>query len=154
MSDAPQLRRARPEDVPSIERLLLAERLPSFAIREYLDTFWVLDTGAEIVGCAGLEVYSRSAVLRSVAVTPTMRGRRLGRRLVEAALDEARRQQVRTVYLFTVHAAPFFARLGFAPCSMEDFDLAARKCWQYQAMMLHPALRQDVTAMCLEMFEG
>lgn len=154
MSDEPQLRRARPEDVPSIERLLLAERLPPFAIREYLDTFWVLDTGSEIVGCAGLEVYSRSAVLRSVAVTPAMRSRRQGRRLVEAALDEARRHKVRTVYLFTVHAAPFFAQLGFAPCTMEDFDPAARECWQYRAMTEHPALRQDVTAMCLELSGG
>lgn len=149
MSDEPQLRRARPEDVPSVERLLTAERLPPLAIREHLDTFWVLDTGAEIVGCAGLEVYGRSAVLRSVAVTPTMRGGRQGRRLVEAALEEARRHKVRRVYLFTVHAAPFFVRLGFAPCSMEDFDLPVRKSWQYEAMTAHPALRQDVTAMCL-----
>ena len=81
----PALRLARPEDVPAIEKLLAAEWLPPFQIREFLDTFWVLEEGGRVVGSAGLEVYGQAGVIRSVVVHPSGRGRRLGDLLSKTA---------------------------------------------------------------------
>jgi amino-acid N-acetyltransferase len=105
-------RLARSDDIPAIESLLKAEWLPPMAIAEFLDSFWVLEAGGRVAGCAGVEIYGEAAVLRSVVVAPELRGRGEGHRLVTVSLDYARQHAARRVYLFTMHAAPFFARYG------------------------------------------
>ena len=146
----PHLRRARPEDVPAIEKLLTAEWLPPFMIAAFLETFWVLeDEGGAAVGSAGLEVYSEAALLRSVVVAPSLRGTRQGERLTRMALDEAERRGVRRVYLFTLHAAPFFARFGFQECTMDDFEPSARESSQYRILLEHPEIAGVLKAMRL-----
>jgi amino-acid N-acetyltransferase len=147
----PVLRRARPEDVSAIEGLLKAEWLPPFQVAEFLETFWVLEEDGRVAGSAGLEVYGKAGMLRSVVVEPRLRSSRQGRRLVEAALEEARRQSVRRVYLFTVHAAPFFARLGFVPCPLSEFEPEVRQSWQYQGVSSRPELAANVAGMRLEL---
>lgn len=66
-----------------------------------------------VIGSAALEVYGAAALLRSVAVAQAHRGRGLGRRLIQAALELGDAHGVRTVYLLTESAADFFGRLGF-----------------------------------------
>jgi amino-acid N-acetyltransferase len=125
------LRLARPDDVPEIERLLAAEWLPPMAIKEFLSSFWVLENDGRVVGCAGIEIYGDSAMLRSVVVAPELRGTGEGDRLVRQALDYVREHDAKRVYLFTMHAAPFFSRYGFAPVATDDFEPAVRDSWQY-----------------------
>lgn len=146
----PLLRRARPEDVPAIEKLLSAEWLPPFQIREFLETFWVLDEGGRVLGSAGLEVYGRTGVIRSVVVHPSLRGRGLGDLLSKTAITEARRRGARRLYLFTGDKAPFWRRHGFEPCSLEDWAPAARQSWQWQAISERPEIARMVTPMRAE----
>lgn len=134
-----------------IETLLAAEWLPPMMILEFLDTFWVLDNGGKVVGGAGLEVYGEAAVLRSVVVDPSLRGQGLGERLTEAALAEAGRQDVQRVYLFTMSAMPFFARFGFRPCTMDDFEPPVRESWQYRGLSERPEILSQMTPMRLEL---
>ncbi|MBI2913336.1 MAG: GNAT family N-acetyltransferase [Chloroflexi bacterium] len=150
----PTLRPAREGDIPQIELLLSAEGLPPYQIREHLETFFVLEEGGRAVGSAGLEVYGEAAMLRSVVVAPELRGGRQGRRLTEAALAEARRRGVQRVYLFTMHAASFFARYGFRECRLEDFEPAVRQSFQYRGVSTMPQLRQMLHAMRLEFDNG
>ena len=117
------LRRAREEDIPQLEALITAEGLPGYGLAEYLKTFFVLNEGERVVGCAGLEVYGGAALLRSVVVAPERRKRDDGRRLVEAALAEARERSVRRVYLFTMHADSFF-RIDAALLTKEQLFVA------------------------------
>ncbi len=149
----PTLRLARLEDIPTIEALLAAEWLPPMMIAEFLPTFWVVEDGAKVVGGAGLEVYGEAAVLRSLVVDPALRRQRLGERLTETALREAKRQAVRRVYLFTMSAAPFFARFGFKPCAMEDFEPPVRSSWQYRGLSERPEILSQMTPMRLELAE-
>jgi amino-acid N-acetyltransferase len=144
----PRLRLARPEDVPAIEKLLTAEWLPPFLIADFLETFWVLENeGGAVVGSAGLEIYSEAALLRSVVVAPSLRGTRQGERLTRTALDEAQHRGVKRVYLFTLHAAPFFARFGFQECTMDDFEASARQSSQYRILLEHLEVAQVLKAM-------
>ncbi len=144
-----ELRRAREEDIPQIEVLITAEGLPAYGLAEYLETFFVLDEGRRVVGCAGLEIYGEAALLRSVVVAPERRGRVDGRRLVEAALAEARRGDVRRVYLFTMYADGFFSRMGFREVGLGEFEDAVRASRQYEAVSQIPQLRERVKGMAL-----
>src|SRR5574341_794822 len=148
---APALRLARPEDIPTIEKLLADEWLPPMQIAEFLPTFWVLDDGESVVGAAGLETHGEAGVLRSVVIAPELRGTGQGELLVQTALAEARQQRLRRVYLFTMSAMPFFARYGFRPCAMEDFEPPVRESWQYQGLSSMPEILGKMTPMRLEM---
>ncbi len=145
----PDLRRARAEDIPQIEALLAAERLPPYGLKDHLDTFFVLEEGERVVGSAGLEVYGEAALLRSVVVAPESRGRQEGQRLTEAALAEARKRGVTRVYLFTMAAGGFFARYGFREVTLAEFEPAVRASFQYQGVSRMPQLRERLRAMRL-----
>jgi amino-acid N-acetyltransferase len=147
----PQPRPARAEDIPRIEALITGEHLPAYGLNEFLGTFFVLADGEHIVGCAGLEVYGEAALLRSVVVAPERRRRDEGRRLVEAALAEARRRGVARVYLFTMNAGVFFGRLGFREVQPEEFEESVRASRQFEAVSRMPDLRARIKAMALEL---
>jgi amino-acid N-acetyltransferase len=118
----PTLRLARGDDIPAIERLLGAESLPAMQIVEFLDSFWVLERNNEVVGAAGMEIYGEAGFLRSVVVSPDLRGTGEGDRLVREALRYAQQSGALRVYLFTMHASNFFARHGFQSVEMRDFE--------------------------------
>jgi amino-acid N-acetyltransferase len=106
---------ALPADLPSILALLERNQLPRAEIERYVESTVVVreDGGGRVVGCAAIEPYGTVGLLRSVAVEPSLHGRGLGTRLTDAALDLARRRGVRTLYLLTETAMPFFTRFGF-----------------------------------------
>ena len=142
-----KLRGARAEDLAAIDALIMAEHLPAFKTGEFLETFWVLDSGDRLLGCVGLEVYGEAALLRSVVTGPELRGQGYGNVLVFRAMEEAERLGVKRVYLFTMDKAPFFARHGFEICTMDDFEPAARQCTQYSILVDHPEVATVLTAM-------
>jgi amino-acid N-acetyltransferase len=95
-------------------------------IYENLQTFSVAEADGEVVGCCALEVvWADLAELKSLAVAPTHQGRGIGRQLVHAALEQAGRLGVSTVFALTLEAK-FFAKLGFAVLQKEDLPM---KVW-------------------------
>jgi amino-acid N-acetyltransferase len=120
-------------------------------VAEWLDGFWVLDDGERLVGCAGIERYSDSAVLRSVMTDPSLRGTGQGVRLVQRCLEDARDGGAKRCYLFTMTAQDFFPRFGFERCTLEDFDAAARECWQWRGVSEHEQLRRVLIPMRAEL---
>lgn len=119
------VRLARTGDVAEIRALIephvasgtLMQRATE-EIELLLPTFVVAERNGSVVGCAVLEVYSsRLAEVRSLVVTPQLRGAGLGRRLVEACLAMARERRVLEVMAITSNE-DFFRVMGF------DFTLA------------------------------
>jgi amino-acid N-acetyltransferase len=131
--------------------MLSAESLPPFQVREFLDTFWVLEQDGKLAGAAGIELYGDVAHLRSVVVAPSLRGTGEGDRLVREALAHAQQNGARRVYLFTMTAAPFFARYGFQPLAMDDFEPAAKESWQFVALTQMPVIAGRLTGMRLKL---
>jgi amino-acid N-acetyltransferase len=111
MTDSVQT--ARPEDFDGIAELLRDNKLPTDGLRDHLATALVVRDRETIVGSAALEVYDDGALLRSVAVAPSLRNSGLGRRLTDAALDLARARGVPALYLLTTTADRYFPRFGF-----------------------------------------
>ncbi len=115
------LRRSRVDDVPEIGAIIndAAEfglMLPkSWAqlyenVREFVVA---VDEQDDVRGVCGLSIiWADLAEVVSLAVAPSHRGRGLGRKLVEAVLDEARTLKIRRVMSLT-YEQRFFEKLGF-----------------------------------------
>lgn len=66
------------------------------------------------------------AEVRSLVVQPSLRGRGIGRKLVEAAIAEARQLEISRVYTFT-RIPMFFEHLGFCVVNREELPYKAFK---------------------------
>lgn len=119
MDESVRIELARRDDLSAVLGLLARNDLPPDGLAERFDHALVARRDGDIVGSAVLEVYGDAALLRSVAVDPTLRSQGLGRRLTEAALERARREGVQTVYLLTTTAGDYFPRFGFRPVARE-----------------------------------
>lgn len=132
MTDTPPdnviIRPSRLEDVEELNRFIApfvaqGKLLPRTMdeLAELIETGFVAVRGETIVGFAALEIYSEKfSELRSLAVDPASQGQGIGRRLVQACLDLAKRRNVFEVMAIT-STDEFFRRCGF------DFTLPGEK---------------------------
>jgi amino-acid N-acetyltransferase len=115
------VRRARTSDVKGIRRLIDVysphRRLLSKAtvtLYEDIQEFRVAEIEGTVVGCGAIHVmWEDLAEVRTVAVDPAYRGRKIGHAIVGALLDQARDIGVKRVFALTFETA-FFATFGFA----------------------------------------
>ena len=135
----PTLRPAARADLPAIAALLEGERLPTAELEDYLDHFVVAETDGRVIGCGGLEPYAGTdaALVRSMVVAGPWRGTGLGERILSWVTDHARSLGVRRLFLFTMTARDFYARLGFRDTTLDAFPDAARRSAQYRWVRLH-----------------
>lgn len=135
------IRRATPSDVLLIQALLAAHRLPSDGLHPHLDTFLVATTlDGDVLGSAGLELYSEHALLRSVAVKDAHRGTGIGGQLTEAALHLARHRGMQHVYLLTETATTFFPRYGFVPVERDTVPTSIQQTEEFTTLCSHQAV--------------
>src|SRR2546428_9230207 len=99
-------------DLPALLELLGQSALPTAGLADHLDTTLVAHEAGHVVGSAALELYGTTALLRSVAVAPRLRGRGLGQELTPHPLPLPRRRQIRTGDLLTGTAGGVFPRFG------------------------------------------
>ena len=82
-------------------------------VYESMRDFFVCREDGEVVGCAALKVsWQGLGEVRSLAVRDEAQGRGIGRGLVEACLDEARRMGMERVFVLT-YVPEFFRKFGF-----------------------------------------
>lgn len=96
--------------------------------------FWRFEIGDMPVGFGGLEMHGDLALLRSVVTLPPLRRRGIGRAMIEVLETEAVARGARAIYLLTADSAPFFARLGYAPCAREQVPPAIRATVQFASL--------------------
>jgi amino-acid N-acetyltransferase len=118
-----RIRPATQADLSEIRRFLADNGLPTDGIERFVENFVIaLDGNGSWIGTAGLELYGKSGLLRSVAVNRQFRGLGHGRTLVDAVLGYARAKGVETVYLFTETAEAYFKGLGFEAVGRREVD--------------------------------
>ena len=108
-----RVERATDENRDAMATVLAACGLSSFGILNPGTLYWVCRSGNALVGICGLEVGDRCALLRSVCVVESERGKGIAERLVGCALSEATRLEVQHVYLFSKDTGHYFERLGW-----------------------------------------
>ena len=116
----PTIRRARGDDLPAIERLLLASHLPTAGVADALPGFLVAEQDGALVGVVGIEACCDYGLLRSTAVDAAWRSRGLGRRLVERAIAEAESRGTKALYLLTTTAERYFPSFGFTTITRDQ----------------------------------
>ena len=123
--------RARPEDLDDVLRLLSAHQLPLDGLRDHVGTLLVARDDGRIVGSAALEMYADGALLRSVAVAPTLQRHQLGRELTEAAIRLAEDRRMPAIYLLTTTAADYFPRFGFERVTRADLPTGVQQSVEF-----------------------
>ena len=114
----------KPEHFADVSALLESVGLPIEGVAEHLQNFFLaVDDKNKAVGCVGLEIYGRFALLRSVAVSDSAQGSGIGSRLTEKAIDYAKEKDITEILLLTTTAKDFFAdRFGFVEVNRDDYD--------------------------------
>jgi amino-acid N-acetyltransferase len=103
-----------PHDEAKIRELLVLCKLPHEDITlEHLRHFLILKEEGEVIGVVGVEVFGRFGLLRSLAVDPRWRRRRVGLHLTERAEEYAASTKIEALYLLTMTAEGFFAKRGY-----------------------------------------
>jgi amino-acid N-acetyltransferase len=97
-----------------IEALARDSGLPTEVVPEhYPEAYAVARRAGAVVGVAALEAHDATALLRTVAVASSERGRGTGLALIADRLAMAWASGLERVYLLTTTAAPLFRRFGF-----------------------------------------
>jgi amino-acid N-acetyltransferase len=115
-----EIRRATTRDVKKVRELVDAytadRRLLSKAtvtLYESVQEFWVAEDEKKIIGCGALHVmWEDLAEIRTVAVDPAFRGRKIGHQIVSRLIDQARELGVARVFCLTFETR-FFGSFGF-----------------------------------------
>lgn len=129
------LRAARDDDRGRIIALLGTASLPTSDLAEQpLEHFIVAEEQGSVVGCVGAEVFGRVALLRSLVVARSHRGRRLAERLVDKLETELAATGVADVWLLTIDADGFFSRLGYVSRSRDAAPEAIRKTEEFSSL--------------------
>lgn len=105
----------RADQLAPLQALLNANGLPAGDCAEQADIFCGIFEGDELVAAGGLEPAQQYALLRSVVVRESHRGRGLAQLITQHLLRRAEREQRAAVYLLTETATAYFAGLGFQP---------------------------------------
>jgi amino-acid N-acetyltransferase len=114
------IRRARTGDVPAIkdlvdtytgQRVLLAK--DTVTLYESVQEFRVAEQDGTVIGCGAVHVlWEDLGEIRTLAVAPERRGRRIGDLLLEELIAGARELGLRRLFALTFQTR-FFARHGF-----------------------------------------
>lgn len=67
----------------------------------------------KMIATGALEIYGEYGLLRSLSVHDTLRGRSLGSQITNDLLEEAKKNNIKGIYLLTESAKLFFKRKGF-----------------------------------------
>jgi amino-acid N-acetyltransferase len=111
----------------------LLPRTPEFIAERVID-FLVTAVEGRVIACVHLDEYSPSLVeVRSLAVDPAFQGRGIGRELVGAAEQLARKREYVTVFAVSSNDE-FFHALGYLPRHIPELDRERSEVSRYKGV--------------------
>ena len=125
---------ARPSHAAAV-RLLEQANLPTADLTdERLADFYFAGDADALLGIVGLELWPPHALLRSLAVDGQSRSAGLGSALLAHAEARARDRGVRSLYLLTTTAEPFFRTRGFMRAERGEAPECIRSSSEFAAL--------------------
>ena len=112
-TNAPTVRAAELADYDRVTALLDANDLPHCDLQPEEATLLVALDDGDVVGAGALEQCASNALLRSLVVADSRRGRGYGEALCDALEARARTSGIDALYLLTTSAAGFFRARGY-----------------------------------------
>ena len=134
-------------DTPAEYKLIIAKGNLLKAVVDLLqeNNLPVSDLGADkhlfaliqndmIVGTGGLEFFEECALLRSVSVKKSLRGKGLGQ-IISKELEEISRQKgIDCLYLLTDLAKDFFSKEGYREIEREDIPISIKNTSEFSSV--------------------
>ncbi len=122
-------------DYTEVMRLLASAALPTSDLTTAsLQHFLVLREQGQITGTIGFDLAGDVALLRSLAVGSSTRGRGYGKALVVAAESLAAKNGVKRLFLLTTTADQFFAVHSYTRASREQAPHAIQQMPQFAGL--------------------
>ena len=131
-----QTRTADAAELSDIRTLLAANGLPVEDLcTTLIEGFLIIqDASGTIVASGALQHLGSSVLLRSLVVTPELRGTGIARRLVARLEDDARALGYEELWLLTTTAEGFFGAAGYERASRDDAPADVRSCRQFAVL--------------------
>ena len=108
---------------------------------------WIArDSTGAIVGSTGFELSDdgKHVLIRSVAVSPTLRAAGTGSHLATHALDQAHAAGARQAWLFSRRSGPFWVKLVFHPADGQELARALPDARQVRLFITTGQLEREV----------
>lgn len=122
-------------ELPAIEQLLTESGLPTGdLIEQDLSLFRVVGTPQATDAVSGLERCGDTALIRSIATSPTLRGRGIAGEMVQELEKLAVSQGLKSLYLLTESAEAYFESKGYSEASRSDVPDAIRASRQFSSL--------------------
>ncbi|MFW9835138.1 MAG: arsenic resistance N-acetyltransferase ArsN2 [Candidatus Thorarchaeota archaeon] len=138
-------------DHDAVVTLLKKTNLPPDDVEKHMANFMVIRhseavTGLEmLIGSVGLEIYGKSALLRSLAVHPDFQGRGLGTRLVNSIIEVAKEKGINRLFLLTDTAEKFFEKKGFVVVTRDQVPEDMKKSVEFTTLCTSsPSMMREI----------
>ena len=128
------IRSAEAQDYPAIELLVRTAKLPIEGVKDHLGDFLIMMKRDQLIGTVGLEIYGKTALLRSLAVEQGHQGRGYGQQLVAAIVAKAREAKLSQLFLLTETAEAFFAARGFETIPRDLADEQIKSSEEFRSL--------------------
>jgi GNAT superfamily N-acetyltransferase len=137
--------RVRQGDVLDLTGFLQAADLTVSGVDDPHLPLWIVrDADGRIEASTGFEIVDTHALIRSVAVAPSLRGEGLGLRLAQFALDRAHDAGARQAWLFSRRSGPFWRKLGFATTDRDELSTLLAGTHQVRAFLASGQLQREI----------
>ena len=130
-----EIRGAQASDLATACDWLAAAGLPTADLSAaHMDAFLLASIQGRPVGMIGLESYSEFGLLRSLIVDEGCRGKGLGAQLVAALETKAAAEEVAELWLLSIDAGAFFARLEYEVMQRNDAPTAIQNSAEFSSL--------------------
>jgi len=118
-----------------IRELLRSQGLPTADLESGTEvSLFVAGQEEQLLGVVGIQILGSVALLRSLAVISTERGKGLGEALVRCAEQHADSMGVHAIYLLTTSAESFFLARGYRAADRKDAPAAIARSSQFSSL--------------------
>ncbi len=130
-----ELLKAKLDDIPAMQKMVLSEVKDGIILNRSEDevatnirSYVLAKEDGKLLGYTALHIHStRVAEIRSLIVDENYRGQKVGQRMVEFALQEAKDLGVEEEVLVLTYLPLFFGKLGFVEINKES--IPEHKIW-------------------------
>ena len=119
----------------AVKTLLDAAQLPIADITpEHMEHFFGAWEGSSLAGVVGIEPFGTTALLRSLTVAELKRCSGLGAALLAQAEEYAMGQGIRSMFLLTTTAEPYFEKHGYSYIVREEVPAAIQNTVEFTSL--------------------
>ena len=134
------------ESFEAFRSLLKASDLPADDLDFKKDLLVGYYEGDALMGTGGLEIYGPYALLRSLSVKLGIRGKAVGTTITEYLLQEAKKKNLKGIYLLTETAHGFFLKKGFKDVARNAVPEEVKRSAEFSKLC-----PESAAVMCLEL---